>query len=59
MDRALAGLAWNICLYYLDDIIVFSASWEEHSERLKADLSDSEELILNWGQPNVIWPEEK
>ena len=28
MDRALAGLAWNICLYYLDDIIVFSASWE-------------------------------
>ena len=26
MDRALAGLAWNICLYYLDDIIVFSAS---------------------------------
>ena len=36
MDRALAGLAWNICLYYLDDIIVFSASWEEHLERLKA-----------------------
>ena len=22
MDRTLAGLAWNICLYYLDDIIV-------------------------------------
>ena len=36
MDRALAGLAWNICLYYLDDIIMFSASWEEHLERLKA-----------------------
>ena len=36
MDRALAGLAWNICLYYLDDIIVVSASWEEHLERLKA-----------------------
>ena len=36
MDRALAGLAWNICLYYLDDIIVFSASWEEHLERLRA-----------------------
>ena len=26
MDRTLAGLAWNICLYYLDDIIVFSAT---------------------------------
>ena len=24
MDRALAGLAWEVCLYYLDDIIVFS-----------------------------------
>ena len=36
MDCALAGLAWNICLYYLDDIIVFLASWEEHLERLKA-----------------------
>ena len=36
MDRALAGLAWNICLYYLDDIIVFSATWAEHLERLRA-----------------------
>ena len=36
MDRALAGLAWNIFLYYLDDIIVFSDSWEEHLERLRA-----------------------
>ena len=36
MDRTLAGLAWNICLYYLDDIIVFSASGEEHLERFRA-----------------------
>ena len=36
MDRTLAGLAWNICLYYLDDIIVFSATWAEHIQRLKA-----------------------
>ena len=36
MDRALAGLAWNICLYYLDDIIVFSSTWAEHLERLRA-----------------------
>ena len=36
MDRTLAGLAWNICLYYLDDIIVFSATWAEHLQRLKA-----------------------
>ena len=36
MDRTLAGLAWNICLYYLDDIIVFSSTWAEHLERLRA-----------------------
>ena len=36
MDRTLAGLAWNIYLYYLDDIIVFSATWAEHLERLRA-----------------------
>ena len=36
MDRTLAGLAWSICLYYLDDIIVFSATWAEHLERLRA-----------------------
>ena len=36
MDRTLAGLAWNICLYYLDDIIMFSATWAEHLERLRA-----------------------
>ena len=36
MDRTLAGLAWNICLYYLDDIIVFSATWADHLQRLKA-----------------------
>ena len=34
MDKTLAGLAWSICLYYLDDIIVFSKTWEEHLERL-------------------------
>ena len=36
MDRTLAGLACNICLYYLDDIIVFSATWAKHLERLRA-----------------------
>ena len=36
MDCTLAGLAWNVCLYYLDDIIVFSSNWMEHLERLRA-----------------------
>ena len=35
MDRVLAGLHWETCLFYLDDIIVFSFTWEEHLARLR------------------------
>ena len=35
MDRVLAGLHWEMCLFYLDDIIVFVATWEEHLDRLR------------------------
>ena len=35
MDRILAGLYWETCLFYLDDIIVFAATWEEHLDRLR------------------------
>ena len=34
MDRVLAGLQWETCLFYLDDIIVFAATWEEHLAHL-------------------------
>ena len=30
MDRVLSGPHWETCLFYLDDIIVFSSTWEEH-----------------------------
>ena len=35
MDYVLTGLSWEICLFYLDDIIVFSRTWEEHLQRLE------------------------
>ena len=35
MERVLIGLHWKICLVYLDDIIVYSGSFEEHVERLQ------------------------
>ena len=35
MDRVLAGVHWETCLFYLDDIIVFAATWEEHLDRLR------------------------
>ena len=34
MDRVLSGLHWETCLFYLDDIIVFAATWEEHLNHL-------------------------
>ena len=35
MDRILAGLHCETCLFYLDDIIVFATTWEEHLARLQ------------------------
>ena len=35
MDCVLAGLHWETCLFYLDNIIVFAATWEEHLDRLR------------------------
>ena len=35
VDRDLSGLHWETYLFYLDDIIVFSSTWEEHLARLR------------------------
>jgi len=39
MDVVLSGLNLEICLVYLDDIVVYSKTIEEHLERLEAVLS--------------------
>ncbi|KAG0733328.1 hypothetical protein G6F57_018736 [Rhizopus arrhizus] len=39
MDSVLAGLKWQTCLVYLDDIITFSATFEQH-------LLDLREILL-------------
>ncbi|UYV82112.1 K02A2.6-like [Cordylochernes scorpioides] len=39
MDNLLRGLKWTICLCYLDDIIVFSKTMDEHLQRLEMVLS--------------------
>ena len=35
MDRILTGLNWEMCLFYLDGIIVFSKTWGEHPQQLE------------------------
>ncbi|XP_037518187.2 retrovirus-related Pol polyprotein from transposon 17.6 [Rhipicephalus sanguineus] len=35
MDSVLRGLKWQICLCYLDDIVVFAPDFATHLERLK------------------------
>uniref|UniRef100_A0A6G5AA37 RNA-directed DNA polymerase n=1 Tax=Rhipicephalus microplus TaxID=6941 RepID=A0A6G5AA37_RHIMP len=38
MDTVLAGLRWQSCLVYLDDVVVFSATFDKHLERLRTVL---------------------
>lgn len=38
MDTVLSGLKWQSCLVYLDDVVVFSETFEQHLHRLRAVL---------------------
>lgn len=38
MDSLLRGLRWTTCLCYLDDVIIFSSTFDEHLSRLTAVL---------------------
>lgn len=38
MDSLLHGFKWSTCLCYLDDVIVFSPTFETHLELLSAVL---------------------
>jgi len=35
VDMALAGLTCEICLMYLDDLFIFSSTFDQHIERLQ------------------------
>ena len=46
MDVLLSGLLYEVCLVYLDDIIIYSSTVEEHLERLKLVLNKLREANL-------------
>ena len=46
MDALLAGLKWKNLLVYLDDIIIFSATFEEHLDDIKEVLTRLEKANL-------------
>ncbi|UYV75771.1 hypothetical protein LAZ67_13001284 [Cordylochernes scorpioides] len=49
MDTLLRGLKWSMCLCYLDDIVVFSPTFDEHVRRLELVLRclSKAGLVLN------------
>ena len=46
MEIVLAGLQWSECLIYLDDVIVFSSSFDKHMKRLGLVFKRLEEANL-------------
>ena len=46
MHLVLKGLCWSDCLVYLDDIIIFGRTLQEHRERLSLVLSPLSEAGL-------------
>ena len=49
MDCIPSGLHWETCLFYLDYIIVFSSTWEEHLARLRQDFERHRHANLKLG----------
>ena len=59
MDRILAGLHWETCLFYLDDIIVFAATWEEHLARLHQVFERLRHAKLKFGADKCTLQQER
>lgn len=49
MDTILRGLKWEICMCYLDDVVIFGRTFSEHNKRLDLVLNCLEKagLVLN------------
>ncbi|GFT77946.1 transposon Ty3-I Gag-Pol polyprotein [Trichonephila clavipes] len=59
MDNLLRHFKWTMCLCYLDDIIVFSETFEDHLIRLRLVLKCLQEAGLKLNKESVFLPPEK
>ena len=50
-----SGLQWKSCLVYIDDVIVFSTTFEEHIRRLE-EVFDRFSLANLWLKPSKCFP---
>ena len=53
MDNMLSGLSWEVCLYYLDDIIVVLKGCQEYLERLRMVFTRLRVANLRLGSPQM------
>ena len=54
MDLLMAGLHMEVCLVYLDDVIVYASTPEEHLGRIVAVLSRFRQAGLNLNQRSAV-----
>lgn len=54
MDTILRGLKWDVCMCYLDDVIIFGKTFHEHNTRLGLVLDRIEQAGLILNSKNVI-----
>ena len=48
MSRVLHGLEWKLCLVYIDDVIIFAPTLEEHLSRLQLVFERLRQANLNF-----------
>ncbi|UYV75173.1 hypothetical protein LAZ67_12002747, partial [Cordylochernes scorpioides] len=55
IDSVLGSLKWNMCLCYLDDIVVYAPTFEEHLRRLQLVLSCIQKAGLSLNHKKCIF----
>ena len=58
MECVLRGLNWRIALIYLDDVLVYSRTFEDHLQHLSLVFDRFREAGLKLKPKVFLWPEE-